>query len=81
MDNVVCATEVLHQVRVSKTKGILFKLDFEKAYDLINWEFLQEVLGARGFGEKFKRWISDTLEGSRTCISLNGSLEIGRAHV
>lgn len=29
-DNIVCAHEVLHQVRISKQQGVLFKLDFEK---------------------------------------------------
>lgn len=61
----VCATEVLHQVRKTKKKRILFKLDFEKAYDLVNWKFLQEVLGRRGSGDTFTRWIANTLEGSR----------------
>jgi Reverse transcriptase (RNA-dependent DNA polymerase) len=36
MDNVVCAHEVLHQVYVSKTKEVLFKIDFEKNFDRVN---------------------------------------------
>ena len=74
LDSVICANEVLHGVRVSKTKGVIFKLDFENAYDLINWEFLQEAILARDFGSKFRQWISDSLQGSRTCISVNGCL-------
>ena len=53
LDNVVCAHEVLHQVKIKKQKGTLFKLDFEKAFDHVNWDFLLEILHARGFGEKF----------------------------
>jgi hypothetical protein len=30
MDNVICAHEILHQVKISKTKGVLFKINFEK---------------------------------------------------
>lgn len=70
MDNVVCGTEVLHKVRIARTKGILFKLDFEKVYELIHWSFLIEILGARVFGQKFQTWIYDILKGSKTCISL-----------
>jgi Reverse transcriptase (RNA-dependent DNA polymerase) len=48
MDNVVVASEVLHQVRIRKNKGVLFKIDFEKTFDMINWDFLIEILVGRG---------------------------------
>jgi hypothetical protein len=35
-DNIICAQQVLHQVRKTKTKGILLKLDYEKTCDNIN---------------------------------------------
>lgn len=71
-DNIVTAHELLHQVRLTKQKGILFKLDFEKAFDMVHWEFLFEVLSARGFGSLFISWIKDILQGGRSCISFNG---------
>ena len=71
-DNIVCAHEILHQVRRTKQKGILLKLDFEKAFDKVNWEFLFEVLHARGFGSLFINWIHDILQGGRTCVTFNG---------
>jgi chitinase len=52
MDNVVCAHEVLYQVHVSKTKGVMLKIDFEKTFDRVNWDFLLETLKGRGFGLK-----------------------------
>jgi hypothetical protein len=74
LDNVVCAHEVLHQVKIKKQKGVMFKLDFEKAFDHVNLDFLLDVLHARGFGERFITWIKLILEGSRTCVNLNGVL-------
>jgi hypothetical protein len=35
-DNIVSAQEILHKVRKSKIKGILFKLDYEKPFDNAN---------------------------------------------
>jgi hypothetical protein len=47
--------KTLYQVRKSKEKGILFKIDFEKVINRVNWAFLFEILKLRGFG---KRWIN-----------------------
>jgi Reverse transcriptase (RNA-dependent DNA polymerase) len=54
-DNIICAQEILFKVRKSKEKGIMIKIDFEKAFDSVNWNFLLEVLQARGFGEKLRK--------------------------
>lgn len=52
MDYVVCANKILHQVRLKKTKGILFKIYFEKAFDWVNCDFLIEILEKRGLQKK-----------------------------
>ena len=41
--------EVLHDLKSSKEEGIILKLDFEKAYDRVSWNFLEEVLLKKGF--------------------------------
>ena len=43
--------EVLHELRVSKSSGVILKLDFEKAYDRVNWNFLEEVLQKKCFDD------------------------------
>ena len=49
LDGVVILHEVLHSLHVIKEKGIILKLDFEKAYDRVSWSFLEEVLRSRNF--------------------------------
>jgi hypothetical protein len=36
LEGVVVLHEILHEIRVKKLKGIILKLDFEKAYDKVN---------------------------------------------
>jgi Reverse transcriptase (RNA-dependent DNA polymerase) len=70
----VIATEVLHQVRVKKIKDVLFKIDFEKAFDMVHWDFLIKILEDRGFSSLWISWIKVILKGSRICINFNGTL-------
>lgn len=55
--------------------GVLCKLDLEKAYDHVNWEFLSYLLGHLGFGLKWRKWIFACIFTSTACfpILINGS--------
>jgi predicted Ser/Thr protein kinase len=37
LDNMVCAHETLHYIRKHEIQTFLFKIDFEKAFDKLNW--------------------------------------------
>lgn len=52
--NIVIAQEVLHSMRTSQSKrrGMIVKIDLEKAYGSIDWKFLEYVLQVIGFGEQ-----------------------------
>jgi hypothetical protein len=56
---------VLHGLRATKSTGIIIKLDFEKAYDRVNWNFLEEVLQRKGFDEKWIQWMNKAVRGGR----------------
>lgn len=53
LDGVLIANEVV-DFKKSKKKSLIFKVDFEKAYDCINWEFLFSVMEQMGFGRKWR---------------------------
>ena len=53
LESVVLAHEVIHEVKKSNAPGLVLKLDYEKAYDRVNWDFLFEMLESRGFGSKW----------------------------
>jgi hypothetical protein len=53
MDGVISLNEMLHEVKRKKQSGVVLKIDFEKAYDKVNWHFLyvmmeKKVLGVLG---------------------------------
>ena len=41
--------ETLHELHKKKQNGMVFKIDFEKAYDKVCWDFMQQVLRMKGF--------------------------------
>ena len=53
LDASLVANEVIDTWQRQKEKGIICKLDIEKAYDCINWKFLVKVLQKMGFGSKW----------------------------
>ena len=44
LDNVILSQEILHSCQTTKQQGVVVKVDFEKAYDKIHWDYLIEVL-------------------------------------
>lgn len=55
LEGIVMLHEVLHHLRVHHRQGIILKLDFEKAYDKVHWDFMIEVLERKNFPTK---WVS-----------------------
>ncbi|RVW63481.1 Transposon TX1 uncharacterized 149 kDa protein [Vitis vinifera] len=57
---------------LGKEKGLICKLDIEKAYDSINWNFLMKVLQKMGFGTRWMEWIWWCISTAKFSILVNG---------
>ena len=49
LDGVLIANEAVDEKRGYGEEGIVFKINFEKAYDHVDWGFLEYVLERKGF--------------------------------
>ena len=74
LDAFLIANEVIDSMVKKKEKGILCKLDIEKAYDRINWKFLFGMLRKMGFRLKLVKWIKQCVTSAFFSILVNGSL-------
>lgn len=54
---------------------ILCKLDLEKAYEHVNWNFLDYMMGWMGFGRKWRHWMMMCIRSVSFLVLLNGSSE------
>ena len=63
LDASLIANGAIDSLLKSNTCGLICKLDIEKTYDHVNWNFLLLVLNKMGFGDKWVRWI-------KWCISI-----------
>lgn len=75
LDGVVILHEVLHELKNSGQSGIILKLDFEKAYDKVQWDFLFDVLQRKGFCEKWIGWIKAATTKGSVAININGEVD------
>jgi hypothetical protein len=73
MDGILALHEILHDTKIRKRDGLILKLDFEKAYDKLNWDFLQDCLRQRGFGSKWCDWIKLVINSGTVSVKVNNS--------
>lgn len=53
-------------------EGILFAIDFEKAFDSVEHPFIFATLKKFGFGPDFIRWVSTLFYDAQSCVMNNG---------
>ena len=73
LDASFIANDVIDSMQKRKERGILCKLDIEKAYDQINWKFILKVLKKMGFGDKWVSWIEWCISTATFSVLVNGS--------
>ncbi|XP_062118568.1 uncharacterized protein LOC133832210 [Humulus lupulus] len=61
--------------RKNSSPRCAMKIDLSKAYDSIDWDFLENLLNALCFPSRFIRWIMVCLRGASYSLVMNGRIQ------
>ncbi|GKC76255.1 RNA-directed DNA polymerase, eukaryota, reverse transcriptase zinc-binding domain protein [Tanacetum coccineum] len=72
LDGPFILNEIVQWCQSKKKQSLVFKVDFEKVFDSVRWDYLDDILRIFGFGEKWCSWIQSCLRSSRGLVIVNG---------
>nr|GEU42774.1 ribonuclease H-like domain-containing protein [Tanacetum cinerariifolium] len=73
LDGPFMLNELFQWRKKKKKQTMLFKVDFENAYDSVRWDYLDDILRKFGFGDKWRGWIRNCLLSSKGSVIVNSS--------
>lgn len=76
-DNATIAFECFHKIEHSRSMHnthCAYELDLAKAYDRVDWNFLEQLLLKTGFNRKWTSWIMQCVRSVRYIVRCNGVL-------
>lgn len=73
LDNIATAKELIFSLQKRGIPGHILKVDFVKAFDIVDWDFLLDHIKDQGFGRRWMRWVHLNLSSSKVSILVNGA--------
>jgi len=73
-NNIRFIYDLIDYLKVSKLPGLLLSVDFEKAFDSLDWSFMNRVLEAFGFGNDICKWIRTFYTSLKSAVVVNGKV-------
>jgi hypothetical protein len=70
--NIRTIFDMLGYTKLMDKKGIIAFLDFEKAFDTIQWSIIYDALKQFNIGPNFIGWVHTIYNGSEACVTNNG---------
>ena len=65
--------DIMEYTKTFNIQGILLFIDFEKAFNSLEWNFMFKCLEIFGFGHSLVRWVKTFYNNVSSCIINNGS--------
>jgi hypothetical protein len=73
LNGILIANEVVDEARKNRKELMMFKVDFEKAYDSVDWGYLDLVMGKMCFPTLWQKWIKECVSTAKASVLVNGS--------
>ncbi|GAU35536.1 hypothetical protein TSUD_155670 [Trifolium subterraneum] len=73
LDGILIANEIVDNAKRERKDLLMFKVDFEKAYDSVDWGYLNEVMAKMNFPVLCRLWIMECVTTATTSVLVNGS--------
>ena len=70
--NIRTIIDIMNYTKNNNKVGIIAFLDFEKAFDTIRWDVIEDTLKIFGLGENFIKWTKAIYNKSEACVTNNG---------
>ena len=72
LDGILIANEAVDEARLLNKEMLLFKVDFEKAYDSVDLNYLDSVMANMNFPTIWRKWIYECVGTAKASILVNG---------
>lgn len=72
LENLITCWETMEWARSSSQDARMFLIDYEKAYDRIEWEFIYMMLNALGFPSSFLSMVKVLMKDANAAVEVNG---------
>ena len=66
------ANELIDDWSRNRKEGVVHKLELEKAFDTVDWDFLDVILYIKGFGQLWRSMIRGCISRANFSIIING---------
>lgn len=73
LDGVVALNEIIEDAKKSKRSLLIFKVDFAKAFDSVDWNYLLNMMKFMNFPEKWLMWMKTCITSASANVLVNGS--------
>jgi len=71
-ENIRLIDSIINYTANKNIPGLLLFLEFEKAFDTLEWSFIQKTLISFGFGPSIVQWFKTFYNKTESCIMNNG---------
>ncbi len=70
--NIRIIEDVIYYTEKNNLPGIILSIDFEKAFDTVDWKYIKLALNKFNFGQNFIKWIDVIYNDIESCVMNNG---------